>query len=282
MDKPTAPIEQQTPAEIDTYLWHWAQVEGKARAYATNYAEIIERAEAKGQHVYASYREALAKYTAEAEAARAEQQPGEREYVRRGYWERSFLVIASNGHAHRSMHCSTCFPTTSFTWLPELSGLTEAEIVEEAGERACTVCYPSAPVDVLKRASRLRPDVEARAARAATNAARAAAKAAKAAKAITAPDGSPLRVDGWVVASEVTARNGYVAAAAEAADHAEGVTSWGHRPDLAAKYGAEADQLLAALAAKHGVSVEEEAVELAPKVAARRKKDARERAKYAR
>lgn len=62
-------------------------------------------------------------------------------------WSRFFLVQASGGHIHRDMSCSTCFPTTQYAWLPELSGLTEAEAVEEYGEILCSICYPSAPVE---------------------------------------------------------------------------------------------------------------------------------------
>jgi hypothetical protein len=61
-------------------------------------------------------------------------------------WSRFFLVTSSPGHVHSSMHCSTCYPTTTFGWLPELSGQTEAEAVEELGPTLCTVCFPSAPV----------------------------------------------------------------------------------------------------------------------------------------
>ena len=62
-------------------------------------------------------------------------------------WPRFFLVNASNGHIHASMHCSTCFLTTSFSWLPGLSGLTEADAVAEYGGILCSVCFPSAPSD---------------------------------------------------------------------------------------------------------------------------------------
>jgi hypothetical protein len=64
-----------------------------------------------------------------------------------GGWSRFFLVQNTNGHIHSSMHCSTCYSTTPFGWLPDLSGLTEAEAVEEWGGILCSVCFPSAPVD---------------------------------------------------------------------------------------------------------------------------------------
>jgi hypothetical protein len=60
-------------------------------------------------------------------------------------WSRFFIVNNTNGHVHSSMHCTTCFVTTAFGWLPELSGGTEEDMVEQFGETACTVCFPSAP-----------------------------------------------------------------------------------------------------------------------------------------
>ena len=77
-----------------------------------------------------------------------------KEFERRGGWTRTYLV--EGGHLHTSTACSTTYPTTRFYFMADLSGMTEAEIVEAAGERACTVCFPSAPVDVLKRKSTLR------------------------------------------------------------------------------------------------------------------------------
>lgn len=61
-------------------------------------------------------------------------------------WSRFFLVQASNGHIHSNLNCHTTFPTTQWAWLPELSGLTEADAVEEYGEILCSVCFKSAPV----------------------------------------------------------------------------------------------------------------------------------------
>jgi hypothetical protein len=61
-------------------------------------------------------------------------------------WSRFFLVTNSNGHIHSSTSCSTCFATTEYVWLTDLSGRTEAETVEAYGEILCSVCFPSAPV----------------------------------------------------------------------------------------------------------------------------------------
>lgn len=103
------------------------------------------------------------------------------EFKRRGGWTRAWLVDNTNGHVHRSMNCSTCFPTTQFGWLPQVSGLDEDEIVAQAGEKACTVCYPSAPAEVLNNPSALELPKrrEERLAREAEKAEKQAAKAAK-------------------------------------------------------------------------------------------------------
>jgi hypothetical protein len=47
------------------------------------------------------------------------------------------------------MNCSTCNRgerPTQFQWMTDYSGMGEAQIVAAAGWRACTVCYPTAPV----------------------------------------------------------------------------------------------------------------------------------------
>lgn len=62
-------------------------------------------------------------------------------------WSRFFLVTSSKGHIHRSMSCSTCRWTTTYGWLPNLSGRTEADCVDEFGPALCSVCYPTAPVE---------------------------------------------------------------------------------------------------------------------------------------
>ena len=95
-------------------------------------------------------------------------------------WTRAFLVINSNGHVHSSMDCSTCFPTTRYQWLIQYSNDDEKTIVEDAGKDACTICYPSAPAEVLNRPSRI---VTAdKVAKAAAKAERDAKKAARIAK----------------------------------------------------------------------------------------------------
>lgn len=59
-------------------------------------------------------------------------------------WTRFYLVQ----HIHNSPHCSSFRPTTQIGWLPDVSGLTEAEAVAEHGAILCTKCFPTAPVEL--------------------------------------------------------------------------------------------------------------------------------------
>lgn len=65
----------------------------------------------------------------------------------RGGWSRFFLVENNNGHIHSTMDCSTCRPTTRFSWLPSVSGKSEKDAVEEHGPMLCSICFPTAPVE---------------------------------------------------------------------------------------------------------------------------------------
>lgn len=76
----------------------------------------------------------------------------QREWTRRGQWSRTFLVTSSAGHLHSSKYCQTCNRgrnVTTFGWWPELSGLSQAEMIAQLDKHAdalCSVCYPDAPV----------------------------------------------------------------------------------------------------------------------------------------
>jgi hypothetical protein len=193
------------------------------------------------------------------EAAR----PLDAEFERRGGWNRAWLVLNTGGHVHRTTACRTCFPSTRFAWLTQLSGHSETEIVEQAGETACTECYPSAPVDVRNRASRLKTPEQIT--REAEKAARAKVKAAKA---ITTPDGKPLCTKGYgQIETEVTARRSYADAVAYARYLA--MRNETYHQDTIAAYCEDAQLILAALAAKHGRGEDDLRDELAPKVEGR-------------
>jgi hypothetical protein len=118
------------------------------------------------------------------------------EYEARGGWKRAYLVTNAEGHVHQSTSCSTCRLTTSFQWMTKFSGLTEAEIVAAAGWRACTVCYPTAPVgDAVTLPTKMFSDEEISrdARRIELETKRAAKQQARIEKGLTA-DGSPLEI----------------------------------------------------------------------------------------
>lgn len=271
------------PPEIDAELSEHGQKEAVARARVESYSDRLDQhakavagEKAPRGRYYSQllpyqverYEADIAQFQAEADAERKAQEPGEAEYRRRGGWTRSFLVQNAGGHAHKSTGCSTCYPTTRFAWLTELSGMDEAEIVATAGERACTVCYPSAPVAVLSQPSQLRPDVEAREAKAKSDAEKAEKAAAKAAKAITRPDGSPLRERHGVIKTEVSAWRNAVAARADQLWYS------GNHPSVP-EWQQLVEDCAAALAHKLGRSVEDVLAEIEKKAQAKHKRDSR-------
>jgi hypothetical protein len=108
-------------------------------------------------------------------------------------WTRAFLVLNSNGHVHKSMECNTCFPTTRYLWVTDLSDENEDKIIELAGEMACTVCYPNAPSEYLSKKCQIEDPnvVEAREARAEAKAKR---EAKRLATGIWNADGTPVKI----------------------------------------------------------------------------------------
>ena len=176
--------------EVDTRssaaLSEWAHLRMRADG-ALRHLDYLEERAAKypeRAHLQMEVDEYRPQFLAAAEAARiayaAWRVIEDNEYTG---WSRFYLVRASNGHIHSSMSCTTCFPTTEYGWLVDVSGLTEAEAVAAHGERLCTICYPSAPsawTDADAYYARL--SREGRGVRAAAKQARADEKAAKAAQ----------------------------------------------------------------------------------------------------
>lgn len=179
-------------------------------------------------------------------------------------WTRAYLV--PGGHAHWNYHCHTLYPETVRVIVPECSGLSENEIVELAGERACTVCYPSAPVDVLKRRTQLftRDEKEAEEARVAKEAKR-VAKEAKKITVVFPGAGRQGQDLTETYGTERTARNEAVdafwwtlfAENLKEQKDTNGATIAAHRD--------KAFRIIEAIAAKTGARVDELAIELATK-----------------
>jgi hypothetical protein len=149
---------------------------------------VMKNSEALG----ATTPDALSRFQAAArEAARLADEINDMDAIYATYrWSRYFLVTNTGGHVHRDRTCPTCFPATQYHWLPELSGCDEAAMITEFGEKACTVCFPDAPVNPAYHA----PGRRDRAAIEARDAEKAGREAKKAAKNLT--EGQQFRVDG--------------------------------------------------------------------------------------
>lgn len=259
-----------TPSEIDEELARLDTEHAKARdalhRLTTRIASLVKDGMAEYAIELRPRIEQARQTIAECEATA---RPLDAEFDRRGGWTRAWLVLNTGGHVHRTTACRTCFPSTRFAWLTQLSGHDETEIVEQAGKAACTECYPSAPVDLRNRPSRIKTPEQL--AREKEKAERAKAKAAKA---ITAPDGTPLHTKGYgQIDAEVTARRSYADALAYSRHLARRNLAY-HR-DTIAEYQQDARLILASLAAKHGRTEDDLRAELAPAVESRWKREYR-------
>lgn len=290
-----ATLAVATPAEIDSVLY---TIEGRiaqaidAQMRAEKWADSIRKGETPdyGGERLPHYEAMVAEAQGRIDEASREVAPLRAVYTARGGWTRAYKVTNAGGHIHSSTACSTCRVTTRFYALPEVSGMAEADIVELAGEGACTVCYPSAPVDVLRKPCRLFTPEE-KEARAFAKAERERKAAEKAAKGILdAETGGELRTKEYgVIKTERTAQIEYVNSACEAqmwerkVRNAESARQGGGKGvsdermtfcEVSARdYRADAEKILAALAAKRGTTVEEQRETLAKKVEAKFRRD---------
>lgn len=207
-------IQAMTPVEIDTVLSkNWqeqAMVSMRSLSTLKTIERLVYQRERDGKLMSWDQRNlddaqtCLEEYSAEMNRLRAQARPYQVEFARRGGWNRYYLVTNSNGHVHRGMDCITCFDTTQYAWIVDLADCDEAKMIEEYGEKACTVCFPDAPANphFSGPGRRDREAVEARAAE------KAARQATKDAKSITDVDGSPLRDGmGYPIKTKVAARN---------------------------------------------------------------------------
>ena len=169
-------IEEQTPAQIDTQI---AEIQMRAARPKQRLRSALRYLEENSHDSYmrARYEKVQIEAEEQLEALRQEAAPFEAEYVRRGGWTRFFHVTNTNGHVHNSMHCSSCFFDTQYAWRTDLSGLTEAEVVEREAYQACSVCMPIAPA--VQKAAFKAHQAEKREAKKQEREAKAAEKAAR-------------------------------------------------------------------------------------------------------
>lgn len=213
------------------------------------------------------------RYRQEMLDARTEAAPLHDEFDSRGGWPRAFLVTNSGGHVHSSMNCSTCFDSTRYHWVTEFSGKDEDEIVEAAGERACTVCYPSAPAETLSRPTQMFTPDEIEKAKA--REARAQAKIEREAKAIAnaaTPDGSVL-----VVSTGLNYPEKFKTERAASQWAVQHLVYANHNsspdPNYKATHYAAVSEVATSIAAKRGVDVSDVMAEFEKKAAAKAKRD---------
>lgn len=168
-------LATRTPSDIDAELNRLYAELAQAEASYQRYTKLAEADETPANKVV-WYLDKASEWAEVAVESRKLIAPLQDEYIRRGMWTRYWLVTNSNGHVHDTTHCTTTYASTSFAWLTHLSGTDREDLVELAGEKACTVCFPDAPVETRNRPSRVKtPEQEAKAAE---KAQKAAAKAA--------------------------------------------------------------------------------------------------------
>lgn len=159
--------DRKTGRYINTGTWAEAKAE-VARRIELGEADAAANANRGESDRWTSTPDAISIYKAEqplrfvAEAdaliaeidrlATDERAPLHHEYASRP-WSRFYLVTSSAGHVHSSTNCQTCRWSTAFGWVPELSGMTEAEAMDAldamsgaSRETLCSVCFPNAPV----------------------------------------------------------------------------------------------------------------------------------------
>lgn len=122
---------------------------GQARTWKMSFGSAMQYCQLQAQAGRQDYQAALDGWTkliGEQGMIRAARQGLEALYLA-APWSRFFEVANPDGHIHRSMGCSTCWPTTVFTWHPELSGLTVDEAVAQLGPFLCQVCFPAAKAE---------------------------------------------------------------------------------------------------------------------------------------
>lgn len=263
------PLERMSPALIDNI---WLPIEEDLNYQRSQIYHLKHGYDhdTKGGKVYVPSEYTL-KYSipeAQKKAAEIEAkcQPYRAEWEKRGGWRRWLRVTNGNGHVHVDTNCSTCFPTTQWGLVPDLSGLDAKAMVEEVGDMACTVCFPWAPVtkgwartvaekEDIKRANLMTKNRKL---------------AEKEAKAIQDVDGGRLRD-----------QSGYPIDTLNAAwRELTGAIDWLDMPTYegnphVAKYQEMIERIIPAIAKKTGASVEEVRADAMRKVAERRKREKR-------
>ncbi len=150
-----ADLKSQTPVEIDTALaeiWERSYRPTERAVALRQRVKFDAERVASGRFVRRMSAEQITKAIADAEKFEAERDailaeavPFEAEFEARGRWNRYYLVDNTGGHIHRERNCTTCFFSTVYSWLVDLADYSESTMVLRYGEKACTICFPTAP-----------------------------------------------------------------------------------------------------------------------------------------
>jgi hypothetical protein len=194
-------------------------------------------------------------------------------------WSRAYLVRNSNGHIHKSRECVTCFDTTQYVWLTEMSGRDELEIAYLAGEKACTICYAHAPSSYFLRECGLE-DPEVVEARRIRQARKAEIEAKRQKTGIWNPDGTPLKVYEYGFSNYKSEIKAERTAQSTAVNLLVGVQRLHRSDEEIARSNDAVETILIALANKRGTSVEEQRTLVQAKVDAQIKIQKRESEKW--
>lgn len=207
-------------------------------------------------------------------------------FLERGGWNRAFLATSGgDGHVHKSTSCSTCNKgkdPTRFQWMTNYSGKDEGSIVSDAGYRACTVCYPSAPVgNERSLPTKMFSDEEKEKQKARTEREeKAATKAAQAISKAPTASGKPLNIDGRIFKTETTAISAYTEGSLDYyMDRAETDPEYKSNPEFMKQRREHSYMILKSLAEKRDVSIREVQEELKPKLMTKIRKHNRDRLK---
>lgn len=163
-------IDSATPVEVDTDLY-WTAVEMQRLNDLIKQLASARRT-ATGERLLALTAQQAA-VNEEWETLNEHSTALQVEYSHRR-WNRVYLVTSSDGHIHSGPYCTTFQARTTCTLLPQVSGWPQEQIINAAGEKACTKCFPDAPVAHLLPCTLFDPQSEQE------RAAKVAEKAAKA------------------------------------------------------------------------------------------------------
>lgn len=269
-------ITTATPAEIDTEICRLYTEREQRGLRLTALRRMLGQAQGKEAGYGVAYRGPSAAQLRE-QIALTEREMGDLiaaelplggEFIRRGGWTRWYLV--PDGHLHYDISGGRCsrIPTTDHYWMTEYSGRSADEMIELAGDRVCTTCFPDAPVAPRPATARFMTPSEAERAayREAQTRKRAAAKAAQ----ITTPEGDPLYTatgySGDLIKTEVAARR-------RALQEASDIAFYGTSHPSFDEWRETVDRMIAALAHRTGTDENTLRVEINNKVLKKAKRE---------